>query len=120
MMDRVRRIAYRLGFRPKFESVFYSPSLDYLSSGKNFMDDLRDRVEKAAPRVLDVSVSPAGVKIMRGPLFDLMRYCVLCGARLADFAADVKACPRGCGQAHPDKDAHELNVITFEPFVEGH
>lgn len=96
----MRRVAYRIGVRPKPNTVLHCPSLHYEA-------DIRD-MEKAFKRV-----------DRQADTCDRMRFCISCGAKLRFLVSDTMDCPRKCGQFYPDRDAVGSPIIIFQSFSDG-
>lgn len=107
-VNKLRTLVYKCGFRPKFGTVLHSPSLHatYLMAG--CMDAMIAEMVKTPAVEIDV------LPVTRSTLYHTMKYCVVCGAELEDFVADIKECPNGCGRGHPIDNWEGLPTITFE------
>lgn len=49
MMNRIRGLVYWLGFRPKYPSIFYSPSRHYIELGKIAVAEVIKSIKKNNP-----------------------------------------------------------------------
>ena len=101
MMGLIRSIIYRLGFRPKLGSIFFSPSWVSPEAHKKIMDAF-DRGFESVDR------TPPSQ-------YQNMNFCIVCGARLVLRVLDIKECPNLHGKVFTTHNSKGLPAIMFEP-----
>lgn len=127
MLPTIRRLVYKMGFRPNPGTILFSPSLalvlrrkDVLSVAEEFKKALSSASEQTRQlSIFDtegLTVWPGGGAI-KSELYDSMIFCVACGAKLEPFVIDIKECPDCHGRMFPEDDRSGLPVILFEPEV---
>lgn len=117
MMAAIRKLVYKIGLRPKFGSIFYSPSTVVLLNAQNVAKYFNEGYAQAI-NVLRAMPEQQHIEEWKTPrtrLYAQMIYCMICSTEMDTFMRDIKECPNLCGRAYPSDDTDGLPVIIFQP-----
>lgn len=115
-LDYIRLGVYKMGFRPKPNTVLFSPSL---SPTSDF--DMKVNFEsfiQAHQKPSNLLLLPSDIKLvpvtMPNDLLYRAGYCIICSTELTGFITGVKACPNGCGQVLIQDTDQGTPILVFE------
>lgn len=120
ILPKIRGFLYKRGYRPKYGTILFSPSLDLQYTYLDVIKNVEFPVILQPTTMIGLRNAPATTYIapsaaIRLSPYELARYCVMCSAEL-ELTDDVaKQCPDGCGYIYLDHNNEGLPVITFTP-----
>lgn len=109
----VRRRVYQLGFRPKKDTIFYSPSLTMLYACREGFKEARKNGRPAI--ILPNASRPLHILNAWDMLFAI-KFCPICGYDMSMITAvdGEKYCPNNHGKLYVSEDREGLPIIAFE------
>ena len=113
----LRRLIYHLGFRPRYGSIWYSPSLEFLIPAKKAMKNFSwDQVMVVPTSSMWVEkerqIAPEELTRFKR----LVQFCPACGKRLGvGVLASTKGCRYGHGTLYVENSNDGLPLVTFQP-----
>lgn len=122
----IRALVLKLGFRPEYPSIFFSPSLSmtigatqamqmaaYDHKKVAFVDDRPGKHRSYGDDPTEVITLPKDLHTRQ--TLRLMKFCPLCGRELtSSISNDTKLCPRGHGLGEINENRNGLPAFVFE------
>lgn len=115
LLDSVRWLVYKMGFRPKPRALLYSPTALLTREVQQIIKygGSWDQVKVLGEPTKGPAKKPT--ELTKAILLAQLTYCPICGGRLEPYLLDTKKCPRGHGRSYTTIDFDGFLVITFEP-----
>lgn len=113
LLQLLRRAIYGVGFRPKWPSVFFSPTLSITHGWNDAFKEGKSPIEQALEIVDEDSTFAEGFDVAAEMLKDI-RVCPICSADLVLGSKTRKYCPNQHGLVRISDNEQGLPVIVFE------